>query len=255
MHWQLWLLQEIADLCRLMGRYDEARSHLDHALEIAPFDASCYGFMADLLRQQQKSDEAIGYLRKAVELDEHYAWAWRELAELKAIKHEHQAADEAYEQACRCEPEEAINDGLRAFLLRQRDQREHSQHYLERAVKRQPEYVWAWRELVDLHLTMQRPAEALRTAEQAIEAIPNNVGLLTQYIDCLRANNDSDKARELAEQIAEVHPKHLPLLALRTELAIAQRSPEAISLSQTLCQLDNDVDAHCLHVQAPATSN
>ena len=40
----LWILHELADVCRQLGRYDEALTHLEHARNLEPFDASTYGF-------------------------------------------------------------------------------------------------------------------------------------------------------------------------------------------------------------------
>ena len=62
--------------------------------------------------------EAIYRWEKAVELDDSYSWAWRELAELRSLEGNHENAEAAFKKATELEPDEAINDGLKAFMLR-----------------------------------------------------------------------------------------------------------------------------------------
>src|SRR4051812_38134 len=82
-----WILHELADICRHLNRLEEAYAHLEHAKSIDPYNATTYGYFADLLRHEGKSGEAQANLEKAVEIDSEYTWAWRELAELRALAH------------------------------------------------------------------------------------------------------------------------------------------------------------------------
>ena len=55
-----------------MGRFDEARSHLDHALELSPFDATMASW---LIYSATGHHNKLGLSVQAVELDADYVWA------------------------------------------------------------------------------------------------------------------------------------------------------------------------------------
>ena len=114
----VWVLHELAETCQRMGRSEEASAHLEHALALAPFDPATYGYIAQQLRGEGRDAEALAHLEKAVELDPGYTWAWRELAELQATNGDDEAAHNAANTAAELAPDDPINHGLRAFLLR-----------------------------------------------------------------------------------------------------------------------------------------
>src|ERR1043165_8762788 len=195
-----WVLHEQADVCRQLGRMQEAYTHLEHARGLNPYDAVTYGYFADLLRHEGKNKEALANLEKAVEIDPAYTWAWREQAELKALAGRHADADAAYQKACDLEPGEAINDGLKAFLLRCQGRREAAIPYLERAVEAQKDYLWAWRERIDHAFAAGRADQAETIARQALVALPATPPLMALLAESLRKQG---RRREAGEIIAK----------------------------------------------------
>jgi len=215
----IWILHELTDICHQLKRLEEAYAHLEHARSLNPHHATTYGYFADLLRHQGRQAEALAHLAKAVDLDPDYTWAWRELAELRALAGNHAQAEEAYHRACEIEPDEAINDGLKAFLLHCQDRREAAIPWLERAVERQQDYLWAWRELANTHLIAARPAEAEAVLGRALKAVPDAAPLLGLLAEAQRRQGRRQEAmanivRALAK--AEEVPQ---LWAVRAELA------------------------------------
>jgi tetratricopeptide (TPR) repeat protein len=251
-----WILHELADLCRHIGRLEEAYAHLEHARSMDPYNATTFGYFADLLRHEGRPEEAQANLEKAVEIDPEYAWAWRELAELRALTGRHADAEEAYRKACQLEPEEPINDGLRAFLLRCQDRREAAIPYLERAVERQPDYLWAWREQIEYHLVSGRPADAERVAQRGLVALPQSAPLLGILAEAQRrlgkraeAMVHVDKALALAEDAPQ-------LWAIKAELAVENEDlATARTAAEKALKLDQGPDYKALFAQVLLASS
>ena len=232
----VWVLHELADTCRHLGRQQEAYAHLDRARAEDPYHAVTYGYYADLLRHDNRHAEALANLAKALELDPAYAWAWRERAELSALAARHDQAHEAWTKACELEPDAPINDGLKAFLLRAKDQRDAAGPYLDRAVERNPGYLWAWRERLEHLLAVERNLEAIQVGQRAVVAIPDAAPLwgmlaearrrLSQRDPAMRgqAAQDVEKAIALDRSIPQLWAIRAELAAERGELPLAEES-------------------------------
>jgi len=222
-----WILHELADVCRQMGRSEEAHTHLERARNIDPYDATSYGYIADLLRHEGKTAAAVANLEKSVELDPEYTWAWRELAELRALAGKHEDADTAYRKAIELEPDEAINDGLKAFLLRCANKRDAAMPWLERAVERSNDYLWGWREIIDLHLVRGRPIEAEAAARRGLVALPESAPLLGLLAESLRRQGRHDDALGPVSGALDKAPEVPQLHALKAEILAEQGEHEA----------------------------
>ena len=204
-------MHELADTARQMGRMQEAYTHLEHAQNINSFDSTTFGYTADLLRSEGRSDEAIQNLRKAVELDSNYTWAWRELAELEALAGHYPEAETAYENAASQEPGEAINDGLKAFILRCQDKRAAAESYLLRAIHIQPDYFWAWRELIEYYISASRYQDGERYAQEALEHFQEHPHFLVMLAEAKRQRGESDSARDIASRATDADQTTLRL--------------------------------------------
>lgn len=222
-----WVLHELADICRNLGRGEEALALLERARAIDPYEATTYGYFADLLRHEGRPQHAIANLEKAVELDADYAWAWRELAELRALEGKAEEAERAYKKACELEPDEAINDGLRAFLLRCAGKREAALPWLERAVERQGDYLWAWREQIDWHLVRGRPGDAETCARRGLAQMPESAPLLGLLAESLRRQGRHAEARVPVDKALALAPDVPQLHALRAEILAEDGEAEA----------------------------
>lgn len=251
-----WILHELADVCRHLGRMQEAYAHLEHARGFDAYDATTYGYFADLLRHEGKNASAMQHLEKAVELDDAYVWAWRELAELRALDARHESAEEAYRKAVELEPDEAINDGLKAFLLRCAGRREASIPYLERAVERQPDYLWAWREQIEFHLGRQSVAEAEIVARKALSAIPDSAPLMGMLAEALRRQGRRAEANEQIIKALGIDKDVPQLWAMRTELAMEEDEPgEALTFARKTATLDTNPEFKALLAQVLIANN
>ena len=244
-----WIMHELADTARQMGRMQEAYTHLEHAQNINSFDSTTYGYMADLLRSEGRSNEAIQNLRKAVELDSNYTWAWRELAELEALAGHYDEADSAYENAASQEPSEAINDGLKAFILRCQDKRAAAESYLLRAIHLQADYFWAWRELIEYYITANRYDDAERYAQQALEQFQEHPHFLIMLAEAKRQQGDQESARAIATRASEADPDNAQAWAILAELSMQVDLNEAARYAERAARLEDQHECHLLVAQ------
>ncbi|MFW5860467.1 MAG: tetratricopeptide repeat protein [Planctomycetota bacterium] len=245
-----WIMHELADTCRQMGRMAEAFTHLEHARSIDPFEATTYGYMADLLRTESRHSEAMANLRKAVELDPDYTWAWRELAEVAALSERHEEAEACCDEAEERDPADPTNAGLRAFLLRCRGKPDAALPHLERAVRQQPDYLWAWREMIEVLLVKGEPQRAEQEAEASLRQLPDHPQLLTMLAEARRAQGKVDAARAAIERGIEIQPEFAHLWALRAELILPQDPQAALRYARRAVRLAPQSDYRALMAQA-----
>ncbi len=71
----------LADTYERSSEFGEARSVVEHALVHAPLDGPLHGYLADYLWREGESEAALGRLRRALELEPGYEWAWDRLRE------------------------------------------------------------------------------------------------------------------------------------------------------------------------------
>ena len=209
-----------------------------------------YGYFADLLRHEGKFREAIAHLKKAVEFDGEYTWAWRELAELRGLTGKHDEAEAAYRAAVRLEPDEAINDGLKAFLLRWQGRRDAALPYLERAVERQHDYLWAWREQIDYAFSIQRPDLAEQAARRALKAMPDAPPLMGMLSEALRRQGKRLEANEVASKAIAIASDVPQLWAIQAEIAAEEDDLEsALRCARQAAELDRGLEYQALLAQ------
>jgi tetratricopeptide (TPR) repeat protein len=245
-----WILHELADTCRQLGRHEEALAHLGHARNASPYDATTYGYLADVLRHANRSDEAIAHLAKAVELDGDYAWAWRELAELRALAGQHAAADEALAEVRRLDADDAGVDGLAAFLLRCRGAVEAALPLLRSALTKRPDYPWAWRELVEALLHLGRTEDAVQAAEQAFAALEHHGYLRVLHARALRRLGRTSEALASLETALRAEPESALLWATRAELELDGDPAAALRSARKAVKLDASPETRLALAQA-----
>ncbi len=251
----VWVFHELADVCRHLERFEEAYAHLDHARSLEPYNAVTYGYTADVLRGQDRGPEAMANLEKAVDLDSAYTWAWRELAELRALAGRHDDADTAYRAATDLEPDAAVNDGLKAFLLRHRGRRDAAAPWLERALERQPDYLWAWRELIDWHLSANRASDAEACARKALVALPDQPALLGLLSESLRRQGKRTAAVATLSRALQLADEAAQLWALRAELAAEDDDlVEALACARKAAERDDAPEYQALLAQVLVAS-
>jgi tetratricopeptide (TPR) repeat protein len=246
----IWILHEQADICRQLGRLEEAHSYLEHARGINPYDAVTYGYIADVLRHEGKSQQAMVNLEKAVDIDANYTWAWRELAELRALSNRHDEAEAAYQKACAIEPGEAVNDGLKAFILRCQNRRELATPYLTRAVELQPDYLWAWRERIDYAFSIGRYDQAETISRQALVALPDTPPLMAMLAEALRKQGRREEAKIIINNALKLANEAPQLWAIKAEIAAEDGDlASAEQAARRGVELDRSVEYQALLAQ------
>lgn len=124
------------------GRLAEARSALDQLAKVAPTDARVHGALGRLAIRQGRWDEAVTHLERAVDLDQNSHQGWLLLGD--ALRHvDPERAVPAYQAAIRRKPESALaHNNLGCTLYRLGHPREAVEN-LDRALALQPGFAQA----------------------------------------------------------------------------------------------------------------
>lgn len=235
----IWILHELADTCHRMGRREEAATHLDHARALAPFDAATMGYTAHHLRSDGQDEAAISHLEKAVDLDPDYTWAWRELAELRANMGLHHEAKEAADHAAKLDPDDPVNLGLKAYLLRANGRHAEALAPLREATSAMPTYQWAWHELVEIELHLGQPHAAERSARAGLAQTGEHVGLRNLLVEALRRRGQLAEAVAELEAGLEHHPEQAGWWAQLAELVALEDLEDALPHAERAVALDD----------------
>lgn len=73
--WETAILR-LADVLEAQKHFDDALTLLQNALKYAPTNSTLHGCVADLTANNGQTERAIAHLKKALELDPRYEWAW-----------------------------------------------------------------------------------------------------------------------------------------------------------------------------------
>jgi eukaryotic-like serine/threonine-protein kinase len=103
-------LNNIASVCLQLGRITEAIAKLDQSLALKPNAFASFN-MSAALRSQRKFLPALGFARKATELDPGDSLSWLELGDCNSMIRGHEGeARKAYQEAVRVQREELDTD-------------------------------------------------------------------------------------------------------------------------------------------------
>jgi len=90
------------------NRLQDAEDHYRKAVELFPNTSRLHYFMGSILHQQKKSEEAIQYLAKSLELDQENVDAMGALAMIYDDKKIYHKSDSLYQEALKIEPDDPL---------------------------------------------------------------------------------------------------------------------------------------------------
>ena len=136
-----WVLRELTLLHRGAGRLAEARETIDRAIRCTPLEETNFGCLAEVQWAGGEESAALDSLRRAVELNPDYAWAWHRL--------HHGGAELGT-------PEEAAR-------------------IADRLVARRPDDVRSWLAVARIHVGPATLEKRLDALAQAVTCDPHNI--------------------------------------------------------------------------------
>ena len=140
--WQSW--NAVASHLIEMQRYDEAMQTLKNACERFPLNMTLWLTLAELCYYRLDAEGELAALQKAAEASPGVVEPLRRLADYYDRKNEFEQSREIARQAVALEPNNPICLGYYADALWKTGQREKAIDALRNALKKKPDYGWAW---------------------------------------------------------------------------------------------------------------
>lgn len=166
-----------------------------------------------------KTDEAIAYFQRSLELNAENAVALQNLGNAYRQKKDWANAKSALERALALRPEDAeANYGL-GMVYAQTDDTEHAHEYLQKALAARPAYPEALNNLGILYLRTRRPEEAEKSFQESIRVAPEYEASYLNLARLYVIQGDKGKARAILEKLQQIHPDSAPARAALQELA------------------------------------
>ena len=151
------------------GKYVEAISAFDEAIEIDPQYAAALCYKSFALDELGKHDEATSAYDKAIEIDSQYvAAAWENKGNDLEQSKRYDDALEAYNRAIDLNPKEARTWFGKGYVLSKQGELNESLKAYDRAIEIDPKYAMAWNNKAANLLDLGINDDALKASEKAI---------------------------------------------------------------------------------------
>ena len=198
---------------RYLKRFDDAKSHIEKLLTIAPDMGRAYQELGHLNRDMDNEEQAVVHYRQACELNPALFASWNYLYEYFAKNNNKPAADHALEQINKLQSlpgvllyiDQILNEGrlgmaetkCRAFL------------------KKNPTHTYAMSLLSEIANRLGYFDDAEFLLEKAVEFKPNDGDLRMKYASILRKKQKFAKTMEQVNILCEKFPDNLNYQALK----------------------------------------
>jgi tetratricopeptide (TPR) repeat protein len=189
----------------------EAREYFERAIKsAADYPATlpnAWNNLGILAAREGKTDEAIGYFQKALEMNPEHAVALQNLGNAYRQKKDWDAARKTLEHALALNPDDAeANYGL-GMVYAQLNDTSRAYQFLQKALAARPAYPEALNNLGILYLRTGRAEEAKKSFTESIRVAP---GFEQSYLNLARVyaiEGNKAQARATLEELLKVHPE------------------------------------------------
>jgi len=232
--WHAWsaVVLQLVD----MGRIDEAETLSRQATERFPLVPRAWLDHAAVYHAKPDRAREIESLEKAVQINQTWAYAVRELALACQSAGQLSRARQILEQAVSASPSDPYHHGCLADVLWRLGEKTAAFDRLERACRLSPAYEWAWNQYPAWAKELQCPQKPVETARQLVQTRPGDAHawfVLAKVLEGAAALDERlkhlDRAIELSPRLEAAHDLKATVLfeAGRTDDALAACRPPA----------------------------
>ncbi|HET6499968.1 MAG TPA: tetratricopeptide repeat protein [Amycolatopsis sp.] len=235
LEWQATALRELY-------RFEDTEITLREALERLPSCTPLHIEYAWLLSHQDRENEAVTAVEKALAIDPRHPWALRSRITFLTYARRLDEAGQAVEEALTHHPDDPDLHTTIAWFHADLDHPDQALESFDRALALDPRHSWALRSRIDLLATAHRFEEAHETADRALAYDPGDPDLHTTIAWLLSNEDREDEAAASAERALALNPRHPWALRSRIIfLRYARRFDEARTAAEeavTRCPRD-----------------
>jgi tetratricopeptide (TPR) repeat protein len=250
-------LRQLAHVLGLRGSLEAAEATLRHALRLRPDAAEAAGHLRSLLAakefrqgvawaKEQKTDEAVASMRRAIAHEPGFAQAHQALGTLLAGQGKLDEAVVSFRAVVALSPNTALAHYNLALALQNQQQYAEAEAGYRRALQLDPKYAHAHNNLAIVLAEQGRPAEAEASYRKAVECAPDYADAHFNLADLLVKQNRLDEAEDFCRRglkrstdPVDAHYK------LGIALAAQNKLGEAAACYRKVIELESDhADAH-----------
>lgn len=201
-------LHLLALLAARAGHDDDALALLDHAIGVDGADPALRNSRGALLHKTGRIGEAVGELRRAVELGPSFVDPRVNLGNALRDLDRVEEAEASYRAALTVRADHSGALVALAAALRDMGRTEEAEARLRRAIEVDPPHIEARFQLAELLLSVRRAAEAEAEYRRVVEGAAGFVPALAGLAESLSAQGRADEAFDVAEILRSVSPDH-----------------------------------------------
>ena len=180
-------LRSRMDFLRWARRFSEAEEAAAEAIGRRPDDPDVHTTAAEVASDQDREDEAISRVERALAIDPRNSWALRSRMNFLRWARRFSEAEEAAAEAIERRPDDPDVHTAAAWVASDQDHYDEAVSRVERGLVIDPRDSWALRSRISILRAARRFEEAEQAAAEAIVLSPNDFGI---RVELGRINDD-----------------------------------------------------------------
>ena len=239
-------LRDRIQFLRWGRRFEEAEQAVAAAIELRPDDPDIHTTAAWVASDQDRQDEAVTRVERALAIDPRNATALRSRIEVLRLARQFEQAEQAVTAAIELRPDDPDIHAAAAWVASDQDQEDEAVTRVERALAIDPRNATALRSRIDFLRWARRFEEAEQAAAQAAELRPDDPDIHAAAAWVASDQDQEDEAVTRVERALAIDPRNATALRSRIHfLRWGRRFEEAEQAATAAIELrPDDPDIH-----------
>jgi tetratricopeptide (TPR) repeat protein len=172
-----WALRSRMNFLQRARRFEEAEQAAAEAIERRPDDPDIHTTAAWFSSDQDREDEAVTRMDRALAIDPRHSWALRNRIYILRAARRFEEAEQAAAEAIERRPDDPEIHTAAAWVASDQDHYDEAAARVDRALAIDPRHSWALRSRISILQAARRFEEAEQAAAEAIELSPKDSGI------------------------------------------------------------------------------
>ncbi|MGW3352616.1 tetratricopeptide repeat protein [Nonomuraea rubra] len=201
-----WIVRSRIDLLRRARRYEDAERAVAEAVRLLPDDPDLHTAAAWVFSDQDREDEALAQVDRALAIDPRNSWALRSRIDFLRYSRRYEEAEQAAAEAVRLHPDDCYVHVTAAWVSSARTREDEALAHVDRALAIDSRDSWALRSRIDFLRFARRYKEAEQAAAEAAHHHPDDPYVHTATAWVLSAQDRDDEALAQVDRALAIDP-------------------------------------------------